>query len=99
MENPPRPDGGPNHNGWAVIRVPHRCTSQYCDEPAVVMYWSAVGGYGWHTRPRHWRGKYACDTHLEQWWSGLHYDADAGTIWWENERGREYLAGPIPAAS
>jgi hypothetical protein len=98
MQNPPRPDGGPNRAGWAVVRAPHRCTSRRCEEPAAIVYWSAVGGYGWHTQRRHWRGKYICDTHLSQWWSHIRYDADAGTIWWDSDQGREYLAGPIPAA-
>jgi hypothetical protein len=99
MDNPPRPDGGANQPGWAVARTPHRCSHQFCENPGVLVYWSAVGGYGWSAQSRHWRGRYSCAEHIAQWWPHVHYDVDAGTIWWEDDlRGRVYLAGPIPAA-
>ena len=99
MENPPRPDGGPNHRGWALVVAPHRCSVRYCEAPAVIAFWIPVGGYGWQKQQRHWRARYSCAEHMAENYPDMSYDLAAGTIWWTNRDGdREYLAGPIPAA-
>jgi hypothetical protein len=66
--------GTPGQAGWFVVTEPHRCSRHFCEQPAVIYYTSTTGGYGWQKQRRHWRRRFSCADHMNEynaerpWW-------------------------------